>query len=291
MKSFSSLCGATAVLAALLLSSTPTSQAFLGPVKQATSTKLSVSVFGNGGAKKGPASKGVLVVGATGKTGKRVVEVLQKKGQKVTAGVRDLAKGEEVLGRKLSFLEVDVVTDSPATLAEKVAGYSAVICATGYSPSGPIDILGPYKVDNKGTIKLADALVAAGVPKMVLVSSLLTNGWEAGQGLNKNFIILNLFGGVLAAKNNAERNIMKKAKAGSLDYTIVRPGGLKEAAPEGQIRYGKADTIFGGSISRYSVAEVCVAALTSKSSKNKVVEIVAEPDATKLTFEQGFASI
>lgn len=220
-----------------------------------------------------------------------MVEVLQKKGTKVTAGVRDLAKGEETLGRpngKLSFLEVDVVADSPASLAEKVAGYSAVICATGYSPSGPIDILGPYKVDNKGTIKLAEALVAAGVPKMVLVSSLLTNGWEAGQGLNKNFIILNLFGGVLAAKNNAERMIMKLS---TLDYTIVRPGGLKETAPEGQIRYGKADTIFGGSISRYSVAEVCVAALTSKSASNKVVEIVAEQDATKLSIEQGFASV
>jgi uncharacterized protein YbjT (DUF2867 family) len=219
-----------------------------------------------------------------------VVEVLQKKGQKVTCGVRDLARGEELLGRpngKLSFLEVDVVADSPASLAEKVAGYSAVICATGYSPSGPIDILGPYKVDNKGTIKLAQALVAAGVPKMVLVSSLLTNGWEAGQLWNKNYLILNLFGGVLAAKNNAERQIMKS----TLDYTIVRPGGLKEAAPEGQIRYGKADTIFGGAISRYSVAEVCVAALTSKSASKKIVEIVAEPDATKLSIEQGFASV
>lgn len=263
----------------------------MAPLNQATSTtKLSVSFFGNGGAKKGPASKGVLVVGATGKTGKRVVEVLQKKGQKVTAGVRDLARGEETLGRpngKLSFLEVDVVADSPASLAEKVAGYSAVICATGYSPSGPIDILGPYKVDNKGTIKLAEALVAAGVPKMVLVSSLLTNGWEAGQGLNKNFIILNLFGGVLACKNAAERKIMKS----TLDYTIVRPGGLKEAAPEGQIKFGKADSIFGGSISRYSVAEVCVAALTSKSASQKVVEIVAESDAPKLSIEQGFASV
>lgn len=219
-----------------------------------------------------------------------MVEVLQKKGQKVTAGVRDLSKGEELLGRpngKLSFLEVDVVADSPASLTDKVTGYSAVICCTGYSPSGPIDLFGPYKVDNIGTIKLAKALVVAKVPKMVLVSSLLTNGWEAGQGLNKNFIILNLFGGVLAAKNNAERKIMKS----TLDYTIVRPGGLKEAAPGGQIRYGKADTIFGGAISRYSVAEVCVAALTSKSASKKVVEIVAEPDAMKMSFEQGFASV
>jgi hypothetical protein len=55
--------------------------------------------------------------------------------------------------------------------------------------------------------------------------------------------------------------------------------------------YGKADTLFGGSISRTSVAEVCVAALTSKSASRKVVEIVAEPDAKKKSFEEGFLSV
>ncbi|EWM24255.1 putative chloroplastic-like protein [Nannochloropsis gaditana] len=267
-------------------------EAFMSGLKQSGSpaSKLSVSFFNAGNDKKVGGNKGVLVVGATGKTGKRIVEVLLKKGRKVTAGVRDLAKGEEALGKagnKLSFLEVDVVADSPATLAEKVTDYSAVICATGYSPSGPIDLLGPYKVDNMGTTKLAEALVAAGVPKMVLVSSLLTNGWAAGQGLNKNYIILNLFGGVLVAKNTAERKIMATT---GLDWTIVRPGGLRESPPEGRVKYGKADTLFGGSISRYSVAEVCVAALDSKAASRKIVEIVSEGDAPKLTFEQGFAS-
>ena len=60
MKSFSILFGAAALLAVVVV---PT-RGFMGPLKQATSTtKLSVSFFGNGGAKKGPASKGVLVVG------------------------------------------------------------------------------------------------------------------------------------------------------------------------------------------------------------------------------------
>lgn len=81
-----------------------------------------------GSAKKG----GVLVVGATGRTGKRVVQVLQSQGKAVTAGVRSLEKGQETLngagkGKPLAFLEIDVEKDSPAELAEKLAGFSAVV--------------------------------------------------------------------------------------------------------------------------------------------------------------------
>lgn len=261
--------------------------------QQREATMMMASFFNAGNNGNGKAAGGVLVVGATGRTGRRMVEVLKKKGQKVTAGVRSIEKGEEVLGKsngKFSFLELDVEKDSPQLLAEKIAGFSAVICATGFAPTKltPALLLGPTKVDYQGTVRLTDAVVKANVPKFVLVTSLLTNGAAAGQIFNKNYVILNLFGGVLVLKNLAERYIMKQK---DLDYTIVRPGGLKESPPEGNIRYGKEDTLFGGSISRYSVAEVCVAALTSKAASRKVVEIIAEPDAPKMTFEQGFASL
>ena len=52
----------------------------------------------------------------------------------------------------------------------------------------------------QGTLHLVDAAKKAGVKKFVLMSSLLTNGREAGQGTNPNFIVLNLFGGVLDQK-------------------------------------------------------------------------------------------
>ena len=52
----------------------------------------------------------------------------------------------------------------------------------------------------QGTLHLVDAAKKAGVKKFVLMSSLLTNGRAAGQGANPNFVILNLFGGVLDEK-------------------------------------------------------------------------------------------
>jgi len=39
-----------------------------------------------------------------------------------------------------------------------------------------------------------------------------------------------------------------------LDYTIIRPGGLKDGPPSGNIVFGKADTIFNGAISRTQVS-------------------------------------
>ena len=52
----------------------------------------------------------------------------------------------------------------------------------------------------QGTLHLVDAAKRAGVKKFVLMSSLLTNGRDAGQGTNPNFVVLNLFGGVLDQK-------------------------------------------------------------------------------------------
>jgi len=52
----------------------------------------------------------------------------------------------------------------------------------------------------QGTLHLVEAAKKAGVKKFVLMSSLLTNGRDAGQGTNPNFIVLNLFGGVLDQK-------------------------------------------------------------------------------------------
>jgi len=38
----------------------------------------------------------------------------------------------------------------------------------------------------------------------------LTNGLEAGQALNRQYLLLNAFGGILIAKNLAERFLMKQ---------------------------------------------------------------------------------
>merc|ERR1740121_2657590 len=136
------------------------------------------------------------------------------------------------------------------------------------------------KVDNLGTIALVDAAKKAGVSKVVLVSSILTNGRNWGQEKSPGFVVTNAFGNVLDEKIIAEKYL----RASGLDYTIVRPGGLKAKPPTGPLRISGEDTLNSGEISRDLVADVCVASLTDAKARNKVLEIIEEEDGKPQVF-------
>ncbi|MEO1179405.1 MAG: NAD(P)H-binding protein, partial [Cyanobacteria bacterium J06636_28] len=84
----------------------------------------------------------VLVVGATGKTGRWVTTQLGASADMaVRALVRDRAKADFAAG--VEVVEGDVL--NPDTLRAAIADCEAVICATGAAPS--FDFTGPYQVD------------------------------------------------------------------------------------------------------------------------------------------------
>lgn len=229
----------------------------------------------------------VFVAGAAGNTGKRVVKELLSKGFKVRAGVRDVSKAKDVLPTNSNIeLVVADVTDSPERLASAIGSVDAVICATGFRPS-LFDPLASWKVDNLGTVNLVDACKKNGVSRFVLVSSLLTNGAAVGQVLNPAYVFLNIVGLTLIAKLQAEQYIRRSG----INYTIVRPGGLRNEPPSGNVVLQREDTLFEGSISRDYVAQVAVEALQLQEASFKVVEVVARPDAPKKTFQELFASV
>ena len=167
-------------------------------------------------------------------------------------------------------------TDS---IAAAMAGVSAVICATGFTPSLNFKKDNPAKVDHVGTDNLVAAATAEGasVKRFVLVTSLLTNAKAAGQANNDNYKFLNALGGVLDEKLAAELNL----RASGLDYVIVRPGGLSNEPPEtvGELIVRGEDTTFGlesdpgREISRDTVAAVCVEALFDDKAAKRVVEM------------------
>ena len=243
----------------------------------------------------GPSDGPVLVVGATGATGRRVVAQLRARGVAVRAGARDPKKarslGLEAAGAEI--VQLDVL--DPESIAAAMAGASAVVCATGFTPSLNFKKDNPAKVDHVGTDNLVAAATAEGasVKRFVLVTSLLTNAKAAGQANNDNYKFLNALGGVLDEKLAAELNL----RASGLDYVIVRPGGLSNEPPEtvGELIVRGEDTTFGlesdpgREISRDTVAAVCVEALFDNKAAKRVVEIVASQDAPKIAPEKWFA--
>ncbi|BAY15918.1 3-beta hydroxysteroid dehydrogenase/isomerase [Nostoc sp. HK-01] len=211
------------------------------------------------------------VAGATGETGRRIVQELVARNIPVRALVRDVEKARAILPPDVELLAGDVL--QPENLATALGDSTVLLCATGAKPS--FDPTGPYKVDFEGTKNLVDAAKAKGIEHFVLVSSLCTS---------QLFHPLNLFWLILVWKKQAEEYIQKSG----LTYTIVRPGGLKNEDNSDAIVMQSADTLFDGSIPRQKVAQVSVEALFEPTARNKIVEIVAKPEASTKTFGELF---
>lgn len=227
------------------------------------------------------------MAGSTGRTGKRVVEKLLERGFGVVAGTTDVGRARRSLPQdpNLQLVRADVM-EGTDKLVDAIRGADAVVCATGFRRS--FDPFAPWKVDNFGTVNLVEACRKAGVTRFILVSSILVNGAAMGQLLNPAYIVLNLFGLVLVAKLQAEKHI----RSSGINYTIIRPGGLTEQPPTGNIVMEPEDTLYEGSISRQQVAEVAVEALLCREeSSYKVVEIVTRAEAHNRPLKDLFASI
>ncbi len=215
-----------------------------------------------------------LVAGATGQTGRRIVQELVKREIPVRALVRNLETAQKILPPEAELVTGDVL--QPETLKTAMADCTVLLCATGATPS--FDPTGPYKVDYEGTKNLVDVAKQSGMEHFVLVSSLC---------VSQLFHPLNLFWLILVWKKQAEDYLRQSG----LTYTIVRPGGLKNEDNEFPIVMKSADNLFDGSIPRTKVAEVSVEALFISSSRNKIVEVVVQPDAPEQQFEQLFANV
>lgn len=214
-----------------------------------------------------------LVAGATGQTGRRIVQELVKRGVPVRALVRDLNTARSLLPPEAELVVGDVL--QPETLTSAIADCTVLLCATGAKPG--FDPTAPYRIDYEGTKHLVEVAKSAGIEHFVLVSSLCVSQF---------FHPLNLFFLILVWKKQAEEYLQKSG----LTYTIVRPGGLTNDDTADAVVMSSADTLFEGRIPRTKVAQTCVEALFQPSARNKVVEIVANPEAPAKSFEELFVA-
>lgn len=214
------------------------------------------------------------VAGATGQTGRRIVSQLVERGIPVRALVRDIDRAKELLPEAAELVVGDVLDAS--SLEGAIADCNVLLCATGAAPG--FNPFAPLQIDYLGTKNLVDVAKAKQLEHFVLVSSLCTS---------KLLHPLNLFFLVLVWKKQAEQYIQNSG----LTYTIVRPGGLKNEDNDNSVVMSAPDTLFEGSIPRTKVAAVCIEALMASSSHNKIVEIVAPPEALDQPIPDLFARV
>lgn len=200
------------------------------------------------------------IFGATGGTGRQLVEQALAAGHAVTALVRDPAK-LTLQNPNLNVMEGNVL--QPADVTKAIAGAAAVIVSLGNTSNNP-----DLSVSN-GTQQIVQAMQSQGVRRLIIVSSL-------GVGDSKNqvpflfkLIMWTFLRKAIRDKEEQERIV----RASGLDWTIVRPGGLTDGPRTGQYKFGTDPTIRAGQVARADVAEFVLKQLTDRTFVGKTPAI------------------
>jgi len=220
----------------------------------------------------------VLVAGATGRTGRLVVEKLLGQGYTVRAFVRNAEKAKRLFADSVEIAVGDVKdTDSITAAMQDVRWVISTIGAGGSKAKGNL----PEFVDYGGTKNLAEAAVKAKVKQFIMVSS-------RSAGKKKHFLN-ERHNNVLIWKLKGE-NVLRES---SLNATIIRPGGLSDEAG-GKVSIGvfpvESETKLRR-IPRADVATVCVSALNNTDAYNKTLVVLSNPEAKQLPWDQFFKTI
>ncbi|WP_129669629.1 NAD(P)-dependent oxidoreductase [Phytoactinopolyspora endophytica] len=166
------------------------------------------------------------VFGASGRTGRHVVQQALSRGHAVTALVRDPTKLEDLRHEQVTVIQTDIM--DAAGLAPHLSGHDAVVSALGPPESGPTSVC------TDGTHAIVHAMQDAAVRRVVTVS--MAAAHTAGDGPFTRFVVKPMLGRLLRHAV-ADALGMEKALAQSgLDYTTVRPPMLTDKPLSGSYR-------------------------------------------------------
>jgi uncharacterized protein YbjT (DUF2867 family) len=175
----------------------------------------------------GDSPKRVLIVGATGGTGRALVAQALERGYVVTALARE-PRALDIKHPRLRVMQGNVLDETSIDAA--VRGQDAVLSALGHKR-----YLGPTRILSRGTANLLGAMKRHGVQRFVCETSLGIGNSAGRMGLYYTFFVIPV---VLPFyfwdKTRQERVIA----ASGLDWVIVRPAALTKDAKRGRYRHG-----------------------------------------------------
>ncbi|WP_409190972.1 NAD(P)-dependent oxidoreductase [Bradyrhizobium sp. RDM4] len=186
----------------------------------------------------------ILVLGATGGTGRLIVSEALARGHEVTALVRSPEKAGDLKGARLI---VGDIRDENA-LRNALRGQDTVVSALG-TPASPFR---EVKLLSTATRALVTAMKAEQVSRLVCITG-MGAGDSAGRGgfLFDRLIFPLLLKNVYADKDRQEAVV----RDSGLDWVLVRPSVLNDKPGRGAIRaITDLSDFHGGSIARQDVA-------------------------------------
>ena len=203
----------------------------------------------------------ILVFGASGQTGRHVVEQALAQGHDVTAFVRDKAK-LPVQHARLRTVVGDATTDADA-MRQAAQGQDVVISTLGVGQS--FDAKGLIA---RSTPNIVTAMQGAKVRRLVFVSAFGVGETRASVPLVPRIFMSTLLRGVYADKRAGHDQL----RASALDWTIVCPTGLSNKPGTGTYRVGERLDLSGfPTIPRQDVAHFLLTQITDWSYVRKEV--------------------
>ena len=199
----------------------------------------------------------ILVVGANGQIGQKVVKKLAGNNHEVLAMIRDKSQQDNVAGKNVKPVIADLEQDISSAFKDNLDAVAFTAGSGGHT--------GPEKtraIDLQGAKKTIDEAVKNNVRRYIMVSALGTNNAEnASEDMRPYFV----------AKSEADQHLVQS----SLDYTILRPGRLTDESGTGQINAGPSiDTGDTVEITRTDVATTIAEVLDKPNTYKKVIEMV-----------------
>jgi putative NADH-flavin reductase len=208
----------------------------------------------------------LVIFGATGKTGREIVEQALALGHEVTAFTRESSKRTiedetNSVDDRLGFVSGDVFDFS--AVKQAVQGQEAVICSLGSNS------LTKTTVRGEGTANIVKAMEEEHVDRLIVISAMGTGeSWSMLSFTNK------LFYATLLRSSRRDHEAQETAvKESNLNWTIVRPSGLTDGALTGN--YAIGETIQGESsqIARADVAHAILKELNEDAFVGMAVTI------------------
>lgn len=202
----------------------------------------------------------IAVFGATGDTGRNIVEQALAAEHQITVLVRDPARLSDA-SKKAKIIVGDVL--DPLTVQETISGADAVAVSLGSRGDSPENTV------SEGTKNIITAMKRHHVKRLVVVTSL-------GLGDSKNQVprAFKLVMKTVMRKTMADKELQEIFVQGSgLDWVIVRPGELTNEPPSGEYTFGTDASIMAGKISRADVADFVLRNLSDDQFLGQAVAI------------------
>ncbi|TGE21864.1 SDR family oxidoreductase [Hymenobacter aquaticus] len=206
----------------------------------------------------------ILVFGASGATGRQLVQQALDQQFSVTAFVRDPAK-LPLKHPNLRVVQGDVLR--PDTLEKAVPGHDAVLLALGVkkNQSGDTTL-------SDGTQNIIESMQRHGVRRLICESSLGVGSSKNESGFLFGKIIAPLFLKHIMADKERQEALVQHS---GLEWTIVRPAGLTNGKATGgyKIALSFANAKIKGRVARADVAQFMLQQLSTDAFVGRAVGI------------------